>query len=78
MTKKVKERIGFHYLLTKIQLCNLILLVDCTNLLRKSLLDYTKSFSPNDFKKNDKIIYISTLKTNMAIEKAGFESKLKK
>ena len=26
MTKEVKEHIGFHYLLTKIQLCTLILL----------------------------------------------------
>ena len=32
----------------------------------KILFDYTNLFSPNDYKKNDKIIYITILKTNMA------------
>ena len=34
----------------------------------KTLKDYTNLFSPNDYKKNDKIIYISILKINMIEE----------
>ena len=92
MTKKVKERIGFHYLLKKKmavyfdsfvieyspqKVLNKIKNKTITNnifrvqpyvrillycfyrimLLRKTVLDYTNLFSPNDFKKNGKIIY---------------------
>ena len=33
---------------------------------RKTLLDYTNVFSPNDYQKNDKIIYNYFKKTSMA------------
>ena len=42
----------------------------------KTLLDYTNLFSPNDYKKNDKIIY-KFLKINMT-EKASLEFRLRK
>ena len=42
----------------------------------KTLLDYTNLFSPNDYKKNDKIIY-KFLKIDMA-EKASLEFRLRK
>ena len=94
MTKKVREHIGFYYLLLKILLLTLIPLKyipqDVLNKIRdkyimhkifsiqdddsimfglycsafieymiaeKTLLDYTKLFSPNDDEKSDKIIY---------------------
>ena len=41
-------------------------------LAEKTLLDHTNLFSPNDYKKNDKIIYI--LRTNMS----GLEFRLRK
>ena len=41
-------------------------------LAEKTLLDHTNLFSPNDYKKNDKIIYI--LRTNMS----SLEFRLKK
>ena len=37
----------------------------------KTLLDYNNLFSPNDYKKNDKIIhkfFLSILRTNMSVE----------
>ena len=43
----------------------------------KTLLDYTNLFSPYDYKKNDKIIYISILKINM-VEKSSLEFRLRK
>ena len=43
---------------------------------RKTLLDYTNLFSPDDYQKNDKI-YISTLKTNMAKENEILDFRLK-
>ena len=46
-------------------------------LVGKTLLDYTNLFSPNDYKNNDKIIYISILKINME-EKASLEFRLRK
>ena len=45
-------------------------------LVGKALFDYTSLFSPNDYKKNDKIVK-STLKVNMA-EEASFEFRLRK
>ena len=95
MIKKVKEDIGFHYLLTETQLYTLIIFGNeyvpqeafskienksiIHNIFRiedddsvmcgfycicfieymlagKTLLDYTNLLSPNDYKKNDKII----------------------
>ena len=97
--KKVKEHIGFHYLLTKIQMCTFLklsifeieyILQEVLNkikdkftkhnifrippndsiicgfyciafieykLAEKKLLDYTNLLPPNDYQKNDKIIY---------------------
>ena len=43
----------------------------------KTLLDYTNLFSPYDYKKNDKIIYISILKTNV-VEKSSLGFRLRK
>ena len=43
----------------------------------KTLLDYTNLFSPYDYKKNDKLIYISILKINM-VEKSSLEFRLRK
>ena len=45
-------------------------------LARKTLLDYTNLFSPNEYKKNDKIIY-KYLKINMT-EEASLEFRLRK
>ena len=45
-------------------------------LARKTLLDYTNIFSPNDYKNNDKIIYMS-FKEKME-EEAGLEFRLRK
>ena len=42
----------------------------------KTLLDYSNLFSPNDYKKNDKIIY-QYLNINM-VEEASLEFRLKK
>ena len=42
----------------------------------KTLLNYTNLFTPNDYKKNDKIIY-NYLKTNI-VQKASLEFRLKK
>ena len=43
----------------------------------KASLDVTNLFSPNDYKKNDKIKHISVLKINMA-EEASLEFRLRK
>ena len=43
----------------------------------RTLLDYTNLFSPNDYKRNDKIIYISILEINMT-EEASLKFKLRK
>ena len=45
-------------------------------LARKTLLDYTNIFSPNDYKNNDKIIYMS-FKEKME-EEASLEFRLRK
>ena len=42
----------------------------------KNLLDYTNLFSPNDYKKNEKIIY-KYLKTNV-VEEPSLEFRLRK
>ena len=43
----------------------------------RTLLDYTNLFFPNDYKRNDKIIYISILEINMT-EEASLKFKLRK
>ena len=53
-----------------------IAFIEC-RLARKTLLDYTNFFCPNNYKNNDKIIYISILKINM-IEEASLEFRLRK
>ena len=42
----------------------------------KALIDYTNLFSPNDYKKNDKILYKVFLKMNM-LEEACLEFRLR-
>ena len=43
----------------------------------KTLLNYTNLFSPNGYKNNDRVIYISIIcKQNMAKENASLEFKL--
>ena len=46
-------------------------------LARKTLLDYTNLFSPKNYKKNDKIIYISILKITM-VEEPSLQFRLRK
>ena len=58
-TKKVKEKIGFHYLLIEIQLYTLIKRIAFIEYIvaGKDLLDYTYLFSPNNYTNNCNIIY---------------------
>ena len=65
--KKVKENIGFHYLLIKIQLYTLIKCIAFIEYMvaGKDLLDYTYLFSPNNYTNNCNIIY-KYLRPNMA------------
>ena len=57
--KKVKEKIGFHYLLIKIQLYTLIKCIAFIEYMvaGKDLLDYTYLFSLNNYTNNCNIIY---------------------
>ena len=70
MTNRVKEHVGFHNIF-RIQdddcaMCEFYCIAFIQYMISgKLLLDYTNLFFPNDYKENDKIIYISTLKTNM-------------
>ena len=59
-------------------MCEIYYIAFIEFMITEKTLDYTNLFSPNDYQKNDRIIYISALKTNMVKENLSFDFSKKK
>ena len=58
-------------------MCEIYYIAFIEFMITEKTLDYTNLFSPNDYQKNDRIIYISALKTNMVKENLSFDFRKK-
>ena len=58
-------------------MCEIYYIAFIEFMITEKTLDYTNLFSPNDYQKNDRIIYISALKTNMVKENLSLDFRKK-